>query len=44
MGSSLRAHILTRLMMTIPMVWILVTLVFLILRVMPGDPALAMQR
>jgi len=44
MGSSLRAHILTRLLMTIPMVWILVTLVFLILRVMPGDPALAMLR
>ena len=44
MGSSLRAHILTRLLMTIPMVLILVTLVFVILRVMPGDPALAMLR
>ena len=44
MGSSLRAHILTRALMTIPMVWILVTLVFVILRVMPGDPALAMLR
>lgn len=44
MGSSLRAHILTRLFMTVPMVLILVTLVFVILRVMPGDPALAMLR
>jgi peptide/nickel transport system permease protein len=44
MGSSLRAHILTRALMTIPMVLILVTLVFVILRVMPGDPALAMLR
>jgi peptide/nickel transport system permease protein len=44
MGSSLRAHIVTRLLMTIPMVLILVTLVFVILRVMPGDPALAMLR
>jgi peptide/nickel transport system permease protein len=30
--------------MTIPMVFVLVTVVFLILRVMPGDPALAMLR
>jgi peptide/nickel transport system permease protein len=44
MGSSLRAHILTRALMTIPMVFILVTVVFLILRVMPGDPALAILR
>jgi peptide/nickel transport system permease protein len=44
MGSSLRAHILRRTLMTIPMVLILITVVFLILRVMPGDPALAMLR
>jgi len=44
MGSSLRAHILTRALMTIPMVFVLVTVVFLILRVMPGDPALAILR
>jgi len=30
--------------MTIPMLWVLVTLVFFILRVMPGDPVLAMMR
>jgi peptide/nickel transport system permease protein len=44
MSSSLRAHIITRVLLTIPMIWILVTLVFIILRIMPGDPALAMLR
>jgi peptide/nickel transport system permease protein len=44
MSSSLRAHIVTRVLLTIPMIWILVTLVFVILRIMPGDPALAMLR
>ncbi len=44
MSSSLRAHIVTRVLMTIPMIWILITLVFVILRIMPGDPALAMLR
>jgi peptide/nickel transport system permease protein len=44
MSSSLRAHIVTRVLLTIPMIWILVTLVFIILRIMPGDPALAMLR
>jgi len=35
-------YILQRLLLTIPMLLILLTLVFLILRVMPGDPVLAM--
>ena len=34
-------YILQRLLLTIPMLLILLTLVFLILRVMPGDPVLA---
>ncbi len=41
---SLRSYIVTRILLTIPMLWILVTLVFFILRVMPGDPVLAMMR
>jgi len=35
-------YIAQRLMLTIPMLFILVTIVFVILRVMPGDPVLAM--
>lgn len=42
MGNSLRAYIITRALLTIPMILILLTLVFLVLRVMPGDPAAAM--
>ncbi|MBN1665510.1 MAG: ABC transporter permease [Anaerolineales bacterium] len=38
MSSSLRNFLITRLLLTIPMVWILVTVVFLVLRVLPGDP------
>ena len=34
-------YILQRLLLTVPMLLILLTLVFLILRVMPGDPVLA---
>lgn len=41
---SLRAHIITRALLTIPMIFILVTLVFVILRIMPGDPVRAMIR
>ncbi len=41
---SLRSYIITRILMTIPMLLVLVTLVFFILRVMPGDPVLAMMR
>jgi len=42
--SSLRAYILTRILLTIPMIFILVSLVFLILRIMPGDPIRATMR
>ncbi len=37
---SLRSYIVTRILLTIPMIFLLLTLVFLILRVLPGDPAL----
>jgi peptide/nickel transport system permease protein len=37
-GTSLRHYLLTRLSLVIPMVFILVTLVFLLMRVAPGDP------
>jgi peptide/nickel transport system permease protein len=42
--SSLRAYIVTRFLMTIPMIFVLVTLVFVILRIMPGDPIRATMR
>ncbi len=42
--SSLRAYIVTRILLTIPMIFILVTLVFVILRIMPGDPIRATMR
>jgi len=42
--SSLRAYIITRILLTIPMILILVTMVFVILRVMPGDPVRAVLR
>ena len=35
---SLRSFIITRVLLTVPMVWILVTVVFLFMRVIPGDP------
>ncbi|MHA1740543.1 MAG: ABC transporter permease [Candidatus Thorarchaeota archaeon] len=37
---SLRSYVISRILLTIPMLMFLLTLVFLILRVMPGDPAL----
>jgi len=37
---SLRSYIVTRILLTIPMIFLLLSLVFLILRVLPGDPAL----
>jgi len=37
-GTSLRTYLLTRLALVIPMVLILLTLVFLLMRVAPGDP------
>ena len=39
--ASLKAYILTRLLLTIPMVLILLSIVFYIMRVLPGDPVLA---
>src|SRR5437764_637632 len=37
-GTSLKTYVLTRLALVIPMVWILLTMVFLLMRVAPGDP------
>ncbi len=37
-GSSLRTYLLTRLALVVPMVFILLTMVFLLLRVAPGNP------
>lgn len=44
MSRGLQRYILVRLALTIPMLLILVSLVFLVLRVLPGDPALAILR
>ncbi|MFC2077565.1 ABC transporter permease, partial [Candidatus Bipolaricaulota bacterium] len=40
--SGVTRYILQRVLLTIPMVFILLTVVFLVLRVMPGNPVLAM--
>jgi len=37
-GTSLKTYLLTRLALVLPMVFILLTLVFLLMRVAPGDP------
>jgi peptide/nickel transport system permease protein len=37
-GGSLRRYLVTRVLLTIPMLLILLTIVFLLLRVAPGDP------
>jgi peptide/nickel transport system permease protein len=37
---TLRTYIISRILLTIPMIFILLTTVFLILRVLPGDPVL----
>ncbi len=39
--ASLRAFIVMRLLLTVPMVLILLTLVFVVMRVLPGDPVTA---
>lgn len=39
--ASLRRYIVTRLLLAIPMLWILLTIVFLLMRVAPGDPITA---
>ncbi len=41
-GSSLVAYAITRLFIAIPMLLILLTFVFVILRILPGDPVLAL--
>jgi len=38
MSASFRKFLITRILLTIPMVLILVTMVFFILRILPGDP------
>ena len=37
-GTSLRAYVLTRVLLAVPTVIILMTMVFLLMRVAPGDP------
>jgi peptide/nickel transport system permease protein len=41
---TLRAYIVARVLLTIPMLFILVSLVFFVVRIMPGDPVEAMLR
>ncbi len=38
MSASLRKFLITRLFLTVPMVLILVTMVFFVMRILPGDP------
>ncbi|NMC13209.1 MAG: ABC transporter permease [Chloroflexi bacterium] len=38
MSSSLRNFLITRIFLTIPMIWILITMVFIVMRILPGDP------
>jgi peptide/nickel transport system permease protein len=40
-SGSLPRYLLTRLLLVIPMVWVLLTIVFILLRVAPGDPVQA---
>jgi len=40
-NGSLPRYILTRLLLVIPMMWVLLTMVFVLLRVAPGDPVTA---
>jgi peptide/nickel transport system permease protein len=35
---SLRRYVLTRILLTLPMIFILVTLIFVVMRLLPGDP------
>lgn len=44
MSPGLRRYIIVRILLTIPMVLILISMVFFIMRVLPGDPALAIMR
>ncbi len=38
MSASLRNFLITRVILTIPMIWILITMVFFVMRILPGDP------
>jgi peptide/nickel transport system permease protein len=40
-SGSLARYLVTRLLLVIPMVWVLLTIVFILLRVAPGDPVQA---
>ena len=40
-SGSLARYIVVRLLLVIPMVWVLLTIVFFLLRVAPGDPVTA---
>ena len=40
-GGSLPRYLLQRLLLLIPMIWLVMTVVFLLLRVAPGDPVSA---
>jgi peptide/nickel transport system permease protein len=44
MSPGLRRYILIRVLLTIPMILILVSIVFFVMRVLPGDPAVAVLR
>ena len=39
---NLASYVVTRILLTIPMLFIMLTLVFVVLRVMPGDPVSSM--
>jgi peptide/nickel transport system permease protein len=40
-GSSLRRYVVARLMLTLPMLLVLLSVLFVLLRVAPGDPVTA---
>lgn len=42
-SGSLPRYLLTRLLLVVPMVWLLLTVVFILMRVAPGDPVQAAQ-
>ncbi|MGD2161875.1 MAG: ABC transporter permease, partial [Anaerolineales bacterium] len=44
MSPGLRRYIIVRILLTIPMVLILISMVFFVMRILPGDPALAIMR
>jgi peptide/nickel transport system permease protein len=44
MSPGLRRYIIVRILLTIPMILILISMVFFVMRILPGDPALAIMR